>query len=40
MVTLLVGDTSTGVWLKTLATEPPETLAHLVQHLEDQRASG
>ncbi|KYG01980.1 SCO family protein [Sorangium sp. So ce296] len=35
MMTLLVGDTSTGVWLKTLATEPPETLAHVAQHLND-----
>ncbi|AUX41163.1 photosynthetic protein synthase I [Sorangium cellulosum] len=35
MMTLLVGDTSTGVWLKTFATEQPETLVHLVQHLND-----
>nr|AYM54204.1 secreted protein [Sorangium cellulosum] len=34
-MTLLVGDTSTGMWLKTLATERPETLAHVVQHLND-----
>ncbi|MGK3991616.1 SCO family protein [Sorangium sp. So ce136] len=37
MMTLLVGDTSTGVWLKTLATETPETLAHLAQHLDDRQ---
>ncbi|WP_437838236.1 SCO family protein [Sorangium sp. So ce1153] len=34
-MTLLVGDTSTGMWLKTLATERPETLAYIAQHLDD-----
>ncbi|WP_437613390.1 SCO family protein [Sorangium sp. So ce834] len=34
-MTLLVGDTSTGSWLKTLATERPEVLAHLAQHIND-----
>ncbi|XXT22645.1 SCO family protein [Sorangium sp. So ce429] len=34
-MTLLVGDTSTGMWLKTLATERPETLAYIAQHLND-----
>lgn len=34
-LTLLVGDTSTGMWLKTLATEEPETIALLVKHLND-----
>lgn len=34
-MTLLLGDTSTGMWMKTLATEPPETIARLVEHLND-----
>lgn len=32
---LLIGDTSTGMWVKTVATEQPEVIAHLVQHLND-----
>ncbi|KYF71154.1 photosynthetic protein synthase I [Sorangium cellulosum] len=34
-MTLLLGDTSTGMWLKTLATERPETLAYLAEHIND-----
>jgi protein SCO1/2 len=37
MMTLLVGDTSSGVWLKTLATEQPETIVSLIEHLNDPR---
>ncbi|XYH93940.1 SCO family protein [Sorangium sp. So ce1128] len=33
--TLLIGDTTTGMWLKTTATERPETIVHLVDHLND-----
>ena len=33
--TLLVGDTRTSTWLKTIATERPETIVHLVDHLND-----
>ncbi len=36
-MTLLVGDTSSGVWLKTLATEQPETIVRLIEHLNDPR---
>ncbi|WP_437870618.1 SCO family protein [Sorangium sp. So ce363] len=36
-MTLLVGDTSTGMWLKAFATEEPEALARAVQHLNDPR---
>ncbi|WP_441287791.1 SCO family protein [Sorangium sp. KYC3313] len=36
-MTLLVGDTSTGMWLKAFATEAPEALARAVQHLNDPR---
>ncbi|MGK4006296.1 SCO family protein [Sorangium sp. So ce1036] len=36
-MTLLLGDASTGMWLKTLATEPPEALAHIAQHINDPR---
>ena len=32
---LLIGNTSTGMWLKTVATEPPETIVHLIEHLDD-----
>lgn len=35
--TLLVGDTSTGIWVKSIATERPETIAHLVEHLNDPK---
>ena len=34
-MTLLVGDTSSGVWLKTLATERPETIVSLIEHIND-----
>ncbi|WP_245678358.1 SCO family protein [Chondromyces crocatus] len=34
---LLIGDTSTGMWVKTVATESPETIAHLVKHLNDPK---
>ncbi|WP_438014328.1 SCO family protein [Sorangium sp. So ce315] len=33
--TLLIGDTTTGMWLKTVATERPETIVRLVDHLND-----
>ncbi|XXY51935.1 SCO family protein [Sorangium sp. So ce269] len=33
--TLLIGDTKTGMWLKTTATERPETIVHLVDHIND-----
>jgi protein SCO1 len=34
-MTLLLGDTSSGVWLKTLATERPETIVNLIEHIND-----
>ncbi|EYF00436.1 Cytochrome oxidase biogenesis protein Sco1/SenC/PrrC, putative copper metallochaperone [Chondromyces apiculatus DSM 436] len=34
---LLIGDTSTGMWVKTVATESPETIVQLVQHLNDPK---
>lgn len=33
--TLLLGDTSTGMWLKAPATETPEALALLIQQIND-----
>jgi protein SCO1/2 len=33
--TLLLGDTRTGMWLKTIATERPETIVRLVEHIND-----
>ncbi|WP_437807325.1 SCO family protein [Sorangium sp. So ce1078] len=33
--TLLIGDTTTGMWLKTVATERPETIVRLVDHIND-----
>ncbi|WP_437924011.1 SCO family protein [Sorangium sp. So ce291] len=33
--TLLIGDTKTGMWLKTTATERPETIVRLVDHIND-----
>ncbi|WP_437630516.1 SCO family protein [Sorangium sp. So ce854] len=33
--TLLIGDTTTGMWLKAVATERPETIVRLVDHLND-----
>ncbi len=35
--TLLIGDTSTGMWVKSLATERPETIVYLVDHLNDKK---
>ncbi|WP_437332284.1 SCO family protein [Sorangium sp. So ce394] len=34
--TLLIGDTTTGMWVKTIATERPETIVHLVDHINDK----
>lgn len=36
-MTLLLGDASSGMWLKTLATERPEAIAHLVEHINDPK---
>lgn len=36
-MTLLVGDTSTGMWVKSLATDRPEAILHLIEHLNDPR---
>jgi protein SCO1 len=35
--TLLIGDAATGVWMKSIATERPETIVYLVNHLNDER---
>ena len=34
--TLLIGDARTGIWMKSIATERPETIAYLVNHLNDK----
>lgn len=34
--TLLIGDTTTGMWVKTVATERPETIVKLVEHINDE----
>ncbi|WP_437477549.1 SCO family protein [Sorangium sp. So ce1014] len=34
--TLLIGDVTTGMWLKTVATERPETIVQLVDHINDK----
>jgi protein SCO1 len=36
-MTLLLGDASTGYWVKTLATAEPKSIVCLINHLNDQK---
>jgi protein SCO1/2 len=35
--TLIIGDTTTGTWVKTIATERPETIVYVIDHLNDSK---